>query len=86
MRLCRTLMRTAASRRHRFVVLLVLLTLAGPADITRQARAQGCSLCRDNVSQTNPAIQKSYRSAILLMIAGAVGICSATAVVLRKLR
>lgn len=31
------------------------------------AHAQGCSQCRDNVSQTSPQTQLAYRRAIILM-------------------
>ena len=45
----------------RIAVLALAFALA-PA-----ARAQGCSQCRDNVSQSSPATQAGYRKAILVM-------------------
>ena len=64
-------------------LLLGLLLCVG---VGSPARAQGCSQCRDNVSQTNPAVQQSYREAILLMI-GAVGVVtSAMVLVMRRMR
>lgn len=49
-------------------------------------RAQGCSQCRDNVSQTPPGVQKSYRIAIAVMLSGALGVGSAATIALRRLR
>ena len=35
--------------------------------VAPMGRAQGCSQCRDNVSQSSPKTQAAYRRAILLM-------------------
>ena len=48
------------------------------------ARAQGCSQCRDTVSQTNPAQQRSYRDAIGIMLAGVISVGSAGVLVMRR--
>ncbi|MFN2976041.1 copper resistance protein CopC [Terriglobus aquaticus] len=48
------------------------------------AEAQGCSQCRDTVSQTNPAQQQSYRIAIAIMLAGAVSVVGAGVFVIRR--
>ena len=47
-------------------------------------RAQGCSQCRDTVSQTNPAQQQSYREAIEIMLAGVTCIGGAAVFVARR--
>ncbi len=50
------------------------------------ARGQGCSQCRDTVSQTNQAVQASYRGAIAGMITAAAGVVTAGVLVLRRFR
>lgn len=63
------------------LVLLALLYYSAQALI-----GQGCSQCRDTVVQTNPAVQSSYRVAIMVMIAAASGLSIAAALVFRKMQ
>ncbi|WP_419806754.1 copper resistance protein CopC [Terriglobus sp.] len=60
---------------------LIAIVFAGAAQI---ASAQGCSQCRDTVSQTNPAQQQSYRVAIGIMLAGALTVGGAGVLVVRR--
>lgn len=48
--------------------------------------AQGCSQCRDTVSQTNPGVQASYRRAIVILIAAVSGFALTTTLVLRRMQ
>lgn len=48
--------------------------------------AQGCSQCRDNVSQTSPQQQHAYRQAIVLMAGSALTLFAAMFAVARKLQ
>ena len=52
--------------------------------LSARLEAQGCSQCRDTVSQTNPAQQQSYRQAIGILLAGAVSVSSAGVLVMRR--
>lgn len=61
--------------------LLFVLIMGGAV-----ARAQGCSQCRDNVAQSNPAVQASYREAISFMLGAVVGVSTAMVVVMCRLR
>ena len=61
--------------------LLIGLTAAVPS-----LAAQGCSQCRDTVSQTNPGVQASYRRAILILIAAVSGFALTTTLVLRRMQ
>lgn len=63
------------------VALVVLVVMSW--DVVT-ARAQGCSQCRDTVSQTSPAQQQSYRSAIEILLTGAVVVGGASAFVVRR--
>lgn len=60
--------------------LIVLIAIAASARL----QAQGCSQCRDTVSQTNPAQQQSYRDAIGIMLAGVAGVGGAGVFVMRR--
>ena len=64
-------------------VRIPLLSLAAFA-LCARAGAQGCSQCRDTVSQTNPAQQESYREAIGIMLAGVVAVGGAGVLVMRR--
>ena len=70
------------SRAPRAAVLLC----AGAMLFAGGLRAQGCSQCRDNVAQTNPAVQASYRGAIGLMVGAVAVVCGAMVIVMRRLR
>ena len=64
---------------RRFAIALLLLTAIA-------ARGQGCSQCRDTVSQTNPAVQSSFRLAIGIMLGSVLAIGTAGVVVIRRFR
>ena len=67
--------------RRRLLHLALLVTLCmGHSGLF----AQGCSQCRDTVSQTNPAVQRSYRSAIGILLTGALSIVAASVFVMRR--
>lgn len=65
---------------------LLVLSLGLLAALPGTAHGQGCSQCRDTVSQTNPVVQSSYREAILVMIAAASTVSGAAFLVLRRFR
>lgn len=50
------------------------------------AYGQGCSQCRDTVSQTNPAVQGSYRTAIGIMLGAVAVVGTAGVVIIRRFR
>ncbi len=62
-----------------FVLIACLCVVAG-------VHAQGCSQCRDTVSQTNPGVQSSYRTAIVIMIAAAATLSTVAIVTLRRMQ
>ncbi len=62
------------------------LALALVSSLHTPLSAQGCSQCRDNVSQTNPAVQASYREAILILLGATATISAAAVFVIRKMR
>lgn len=61
--------------------LLLALAVMVPISV---ARAQGCSQCRDTVSQTGAAQQQSYRTAIGIMLAGVLSVVGASVFVIRR--
>lgn len=54
--------------------------------VAGMARGQGCSQCRDNVAQTPPGVQASYRDAIGVMMGGVSVVLGAGFWVFRRLR
>jgi len=62
------------------LILLAGLCISTPAD------AQGCSQCRDAVSQTPAQTQTAYRRAIALMVAAGATVFAAGLVTLRRFR
>jgi hypothetical protein len=47
------------------------------------ARAQGCSQCRDDVAQSSPAMQQGFRHSIYLLGGAAFFFCGVTFAVAR---
>jgi hypothetical protein len=68
-------MHVLRARRTLFVCVLALASA--------HAHAQGCSQCRDNVSQSSPATQQAYRHSIYLLGGAALFFCGVTVIVAR---
>ena len=61
-------------------VALLLVCLTSPVF------SQGCTQCRDNTAATPIETQHAYRSAILLLAGGALGVGSAALYIGRRFR
>ena len=66
--------------RHLALILLSGLCFAAPA------HAQGCSQCRDAVSQTPVQTQTAYRRAITLMVVAGASVFAVGVVTLKRFR
>ena len=62
-------------------LMLPVLALALTAN---PLRAQGCTQCRDNLAATQPATQRAYRHAIILMSGAAGSLFLATVFLLKR--
>jgi hypothetical protein len=69
--------RTAAS-----LALALLLLIVFP----HTAHAQGCTQCLDNTAATQPATQRAYRRAIVLLTLTAAGLFVTTVTLLKRHR
>lgn len=68
--------------RHTISVIAVALSLAFPP----LSHAQGCALCRDNMSTTQPATQRAFRHSIEFISGSAFAFFAATLAIAWRFR
>ncbi len=63
-----------------------IIATASLSALSATAHPQGCSQCKESIAQSPPATRRAYRNAIATLTLAATGVCTATALCLRRYR